>query len=128
MTSPRPHGHPLPMIDLTDDECRAMISEGGVPEPIRGRSSRVAVVLTQSWCPDWRVMRNYLSRLDEPGLTVFAVEYDQRPIFRELMAFKETVFGNHEIPYVRHYRDGRLVGESNLVFTSRGFLGKFRDG
>ena len=102
-----------------------MMSEGDVPDSVRSVTERVAVVLTQSWCPDWLAMRRYLETLDEPELTVFYLEYDRSPLFHELMAFKETVFGNDLIPYVRYYRAGTLVAESNRVFMKRRFLKKF---
>jgi len=113
------------MQELSQDACEQTIAESEVPASIRGSSERVAVVLTQSWCPDWSVMRRYLNSLDEPGVTVYYVEYDRRPFYREMMAFKETVFGSYEIPYVRYYRGGELVSESNLVFLRRKFLKKF---
>lgn len=113
------------MRDLTDDECRSIMNEGEVPEPIRSAAPRVAVVFTQSWCPDWLLMRGYLSRLSESDVDVLVVEYDRRPFFREMMAFKEGTFANFEIPYVRYYRGGEFVGESNLVFTKRRFLKRF---
>ena len=113
------------MIDLTDDECLMMMEEREVPESVRSRAPRVAVVLTQSWCPDWALMRGYLRKLEEPGLLVLSVEYDRRPFFRDFMRFKEEVFANSQVPYVRYYRDGRLVATSNLVFSREAFLAEF---
>jgi hypothetical protein len=31
------------------------------------------------------------------------------------MSFKEDVLGNQQVPYVRFYRDGKLVRQSNWV-------------
>ena len=112
------------MQELSADTCRRMIDEGEVPESIRTASEKVAVVLTQSWCPDWFVMRRYLDALDEPGLTVYAIVYDRLENFTDVMAFKETIFSNDLIPYVRYYRDGRLVAESNVVYLKKKFLKK----
>jgi hypothetical protein len=110
------------MQELSQEACRAMIDGGEVPESVRTSGERVAVILTQSWCPQWSAMRRYLDSLDEAGLAVYFVEYDKLPLFAELMAFKETVFANALIPYVRYYRDGRLVSESNAVYQKRRFL------
>lgn len=101
------------------------MSEGEVPESVRATAPRVAVVFTQSWCPDWLLMRGYLSRLRESDVEVLVVEYDRRPFFHEMMAFKEGTYRNYEIPYVRYYANGEHVAESNLVFTKRGFLRRF---
>ena len=113
------------MQELSQEACLTTIAEHEVPQSARMASERVAVVFTQSWCPDWSVMRRYLDGLDEPGLTVFFVEYDRQPFFQEMMAVKETAFENYQIPYVRYYRDGALVSESNLVFMKRKFLKRF---
>ena len=69
-------------------------------------------------------MRRYLDGLDEPGITVYAVVYDRLENFTDVMVFKETVFGNDLIPYVRYYRDGRLVAETNAVYLRKKFLKK----
>lgn len=114
------------MQKLSEDQCRRTIAEGEIPEEVRRADERVAVVLTQSWCPDWLLMRSYLSGLEESGVSVFFVEYDRESFFHELMAFKENVFRSMEVPYVRYYRDGALVAESNLVFSRRGFLKRFK--
>ena len=113
------------MKALTDDQCREIISEREVPDEIRNSASRVAVVFTQSWCGDWRTMRRYLPRLSADEAAVYYVEYDRRPFFDEMREFKETVFGNALLPYVRYYRGGEFVNESNLVFFRRGFLKRF---
>ena len=113
------------MQKLSEDQCRRTIAEGEIPEEVRTAAERVAVVLTQSWCPDWLLMQSYLSELDEADLDVFYVEYDKESFFRELMAFKERVFKSAEVPYVRYYRNGSLVAESNLVFRKKGFLKRF---
>ena len=113
------------MQQLSHDACLRTIAERDVPESIRAADERVAVVFTQSWCPDWYVMRRYLDGPDEPGLTVFYVEYDRQPFFHDMLELKENVFANAEIPYVRYYRGGALVAESNLVFLKKKFLRKF---
>jgi hypothetical protein len=102
--------------------CLDAMRDGEFGAGIRGAAPAVAVVLTQSWCPQWTWMRSYLEKLgDEPGREVFWVEYDVEEFSEPFMAFKEDVFRNREIPYVRYYRDGRLVRESNFM-DERGFL------
>jgi len=113
------------MQELSQEACLTTIAEHEVPESIRSASERVAVIFTQSWCSEWAMMRRYLETMDEPGVTVFYVEYDRKPFFHEMMAMKETVWGNYPVPYVRYYRDGALVAESNLVFMRKGFLKRF---
>jgi hypothetical protein len=108
------------MRKLSEQECRACMDSGEFPAGIVRAADSVAVVLTQSWCPQWRRMRSYLeSAVEGAGLEVFWVEYDLEGFFEPFMAFKEEVFGNREVPYVRYYRGGELAAQSNYVERDR---------
>jgi hypothetical protein len=37
------------------------------------------------------------------------------PDFERIMRFKEDVLGNDQVPYLRFYRDGKLVRQSNWL-------------
>ena len=113
------------MQNLMREQCLRTIADGEVPESVRLANERVAVVFTQSWCGDWKFMRRYLQRLSVQALSVFFVEYDREPFFDEMKSFKENVFKNAKLPYVRYYRNGNFVGDSNLIFLRRRFLKKF---
>lgn len=111
---------------LTETECRDAIASGDFAESLRTAAPAVAVVLTQSWCPQWRFMQGYLAEAETHAgdrAAVFYVEYDREPFYRDFMAFKEDVFGNREIPYVRYYRGGALHAESNYI-SKQGFLSR----
>ena len=75
----------------------------------------VAVVLTQSWCPQWQIMNMYLKEMVDVDLDIWVFLYDQSSIFTQFMTFKETVFKNDQIPYIRYYHNGILINESNLA-------------
>jgi hypothetical protein len=119
--------YPDPMIvKLTESDCRSAISLGDFGEAVRTAASSVAVVLTQSWCPQWRFMHSYLDdAAAEAGdrARIYYVEYDRETFYADFMAFKEDVFQNREIPYVRYYRNGSLHAESNYI-SKQGFLAK----
>jgi hypothetical protein len=85
--------------------------------------SRAALILTQSWCPQWQAMKAYLREAENrlPGLTILYIEYDLVPWFEEFMAFKEETFDNREIPYVRYYNEGKCTSWSNYT-SLEGFL------
>ena len=107
---------------LSAEDCLGAARAGEFAPALLGAAPRVALVLTQSWCPQWTWMRRYLEELPEdPERAVYYVEYDLEPFHEAFMAFKEEVLGNAEIPYVRYYRDGRLVRESNFIDRA-GFL------
>jgi hypothetical protein len=110
------------MRKLSKEECLAAIGEGEFGAGVIGAARSVAVVLTQSWCPQWTWMRSYLAALPpETEKGIFWVEYDLEDFFDPLMRFKERVFGNDQVPYVRYYRDGKLAAESNFI-DKGGFL------
>lgn len=113
------------MIKLSKDHCLSAIASGEFGKDILGTARRVAVVLTQGWCPQWIHLRRKLESLsgaDAPA--VFWVEYDAEPFFEEFMTWKEDVLGNREVPYIRYYLDGSLVAESNYTDLP-GFLARF---
>jgi hypothetical protein len=107
------------MRKLTEQECRNAIEKGGV-EPFQGTG---ALILTQSWCPQWKAMKSYLPEVEKAGddVTILYVEYDIETFFTEFMEFKENTYQNREIPYVRYFREGVFSGESNYV-SLQGFL------
>jgi hypothetical protein len=87
-------------------------------------SARVAIVLTQSWCPQWVMMRMWLEQAEKAAdATIFFVEYDKEDYFEDFMAFKEDVLGNRSVPYVRYYRNGTFTGDGNFIGRD-GFIAK----
>ncbi len=106
---------------LPEDQAISCIENGEFSKEIITSNKHVAIVLTQSWCPDWPEMREAIEQLEEPDIDVWVLTYDLISIFEEFLEFKEDVFGNGHVPYVRYYRDGRLTGASNYVII-RDFL------
>jgi hypothetical protein len=110
------------MRKLTKDECLAAIRDGDFGGGLAGAAPAVAIVLTQSWCPQWAWMRSYLSAIPQDGsMEILWVEYDREDFFEDFMRFKESSFGNDQVPYVRYYRGGALAAESNFI-DKGGFL------
>jgi len=101
---------------LTDEHARYLMAHGELPDEVRTSSSLVAVVLTQTWCPQWGFMSSYLdSMADRTDLSIWEYLYDRSPLFAEFMDYKERILGNDQIPYVRYYVDGILVKTTNFV-------------
>lgn len=115
---------------LTEEQARAAMGEGEFDETVTTASPNVAVVLTQSWCPQWIFMKSYLHKLkksdieENENLTVFILEYNRVPWFEEFLRLKERIFQNELVPYVRYYRHGKLFETSNYV-SKPGFLAVF---
>jgi hypothetical protein len=116
--------------ELTAEQAGRIMKAGDIPPEMSGISGRVAVVLTQSWCPQWQAMDGYLGRMQEAqspetaDLTVFYLRYDLLPFSEEFTVFKEKRYANDQIPFVLYYRGGELKETSNYVSES-GFLGLF---
>jgi len=113
---------------LSTGQCAQAMAGSEFGEDVRKAAGRVAVILTQSWCPQWPMMRLWLgAALAEADAKAFYVEYDNEPFFEQFMVWKEDVLGNRSVPYVRYYRDGVLVAESN--YLSKGaFVASFSRG
>lgn len=114
----------LRILDLPDDAARECIRNGDFPASVLGEGN-TAVVMTQNWCPDWFFMKSWLKRMEKSGkptdvdIDVYVLVYNGKPFFSEFMDHKEKKFGNFQIPYVRYYRSGLYVGESNQVRPGR---------
>lgn len=122
----------LKRAHLSEEQARVAMENGEFGEDVRTADENVAVVLTQGWCPQWASMNVWIGFMKRRGnprdfdLTVLEFVYDKVDFFAEFMSFKENHWGNYQIPYVRYYRNGELVGESNYT-TSKDFFGRFRE-
>jgi hypothetical protein len=99
---------------LTKDQLDTLLNEGEFPESVRLAAPRVVVIMTQDWCGQWADMAAYLPDFTDQA-AIFVAEYNRLPDFERIMSFKEDVFKNRQVPYVRFYRDGKLVRHSNWL-------------
>jgi hypothetical protein len=99
---------------LSDAVIAQTIDEGEFPEEIRNAAEKVVVILTQDWCPDWHAMDAFLPQFAD-RVALFVLPYNQHRRFQEIMEFKEEVFANREIPYLRYYHQGRFIVATNQL-------------
>lgn len=99
---------------LTEEELAATLATGEFPESVRRAAERVVVLMTQDWCPQWHDMARWLGDFADRA-AIFVLVYNTRPDFETIRSFKEEVFGNFEIPYLRTYKDGALIAETNWL-------------
>jgi len=113
---------------LTEAECRAAMETGDFDAALVSGPA-AAIILTQSWCPQWAAMKAYLSKVDTAlsGLTLYYVEYDVEPWknlkYEAFMGFKENTYSNWDIPYVRYYQNGVFTRDSNYI-SMDGFISR----
>ncbi len=107
---------------ITKEQAMAAAENGEFGDDIIRSADRVAVILTQSWCSQWNAMKKFVA--DFSGAEIFCLEYDLTDYFDIFLEFKENTLGNDQVPYIRYYRGGVLVAESNAV-SEAVFRGKF---
>ena len=105
---------------LNEAECRYAVENGDFDsELVSGPAA--AVILTQSWCPQWKAVQAYLPAVEAAlgDVRIYYVEYDieewESLENEAFMAFKENVFNNREIPYIRYYKDGVYSRDGNFI-------------
>lgn len=110
-------------LSLSHDQAINAVENGGFSDDITASDDAVVLVLTQSWCPQWAFMnRSIIGLGDGPedlSLTIYVYEYDRSPHFNRFMTFKESVYRNWQVPYVRLYRKGQFVSENNAMPAGR---------
>ncbi len=117
---------------LPDEYARYAIAHHEFPSELLGSAKAVAVISTQSWCPDWKAVDRSLKALvkdqkpEDFDLSIYTVIYDREKYFSEYRTMKERIWGNSFVPYIRYYVDGELVADTNQL-ASEGFLEVFRE-
>jgi hypothetical protein len=104
---------------INEQQASDCMDSGEFASEIISSNKHVAVVLTQSWCPQWMAMEEMIEDIDDLNIDVWSFIYDKSRIFDQFLDFKENMLGNDEIPYIRYYRDGELVDQTNAVDIER---------
>ncbi|MHB8061018.1 MAG: hypothetical protein ACYDG2_00065 [Ruminiclostridium sp.] len=96
------------------------IAKGEFEREVVCSKSRVVIVLTQDWCPQWENMKSWIYGLNiDQKVDVYELEYNKVDYFDDFMSFKEEQWGNENIPYLRFYKDGVLIEETNFIDEER---------
>ena len=99
----------------------AAIEKKEFGDDIISSAGKVAVIMTQDWCPQWHSMDRYIGKLSTENLDVdiYEIVYNKENYYKDFMKFKEIVFKNFSIPYVRYYLNGVFTGESNYMSKNK---------
>lgn len=98
------------------EQAVTAISNGEFASDLLNSSDRVIVILTQDWCPQWHDMKSWIYRLNvDEDIDIYELEYNRTDYFDEFRNFKESVWNNYNVPYLRFYRNGVLYKESNYI-------------
>ena len=101
---------------LTEEKVRNAIANGEFDTDVISSADTVVVVMTQDWCPQWHDVRSWIygAGTSKP-LDIYEIVYNKEPYFEEFMRFKETVWNSFYVPYLRFYKKGKLVKETNHI-------------
>lgn len=103
-------------INLTKDQVFNAIEKGEFEKDIVLSKYLVVVVMTQDWCPQWINMKNWIYDLEtNKDVDVYELIYNKTGYFYKFMNFKENVWGNSDIPYLRFYKNGKLAKQTNYI-------------
>lgn len=113
----------IKQITLSDQDAQKAIDTGDFSGEITAVSPAVILILTQSWCPQWKSMSQSLAGLEDspetPDTTIFVFEYDRSDLFDDFRVFKESTYHNWEVPYVRMYKHGQFIADGNAMPAGR---------
>ncbi|MEI0602686.1 hypothetical protein R4K55_00565 [Brachyspira alvinipulli] len=102
--------------DIDEKEMQYIIDNNEVSDNIKKASENVLAIFTQDWCGDWKGLERELKANEEKSpidITIFICMYNQSPLYEPFMNFKETVWNNGLIPYLRYYKNGSFVKDTN---------------
>ena len=112
------------MKEISDSQAAYIIENKEIPEEILNSSEKVAVILTQDWCPQWTFMERWLDNTEKQGIKTYYISYNKKSYFYDFMSVKESTFANALVPYVRYYKNGEFIDDSNFV-SEELFLSNF---
>lgn len=101
---------------LSREQVLYAINHKEFPDEVIKSCNKVVVIMTQDWCPQWKDLQRWVYNIDTAEeVNIYDIIYNKTDYFDEFRNFKENVWGNHLIPYLRYYKDGKLIDESNYV-------------
>ena len=75
---------------ISDDQAMEAINAGDFGAEIIASKASVAVILTQSWCPQWQGMRSAIEEIDDPDIDVWLFIYDRSMLFDFFLEFSDN--------------------------------------
>ncbi|HEX2926675.1 MAG TPA: hypothetical protein VHP38_10555 [Ruminiclostridium sp.] len=95
------------------------IQNGEFESSIISSKDRVVIVLTQDWCPQWQNMKSWIYESTDADIDIYELEYNKEDYSDEFRSFKEEKLGNEYVPYLRFYKNGVLIEETNFISKDR---------
>ena len=106
----------LTFKNIDDKEMQNIIDSKEVSDNIKNASENVLAIFTQDWCGDWKGLERELKANEENSpvdITIFICLYNESPLYESFMNFKENTWKNELIPYLRYYKKGEFIKDTN---------------
>lgn len=101
---------------ITEEQARHAIKTEEFDNSVIASKNKVVVILTQSWCSQWRSMERWVYDIPtDEDIDVYELEYNKTDYFDEFRSFKENIWGNFNVPYLRFYEAGVCVEQTNYI-------------
>ena len=101
---------------LQNDDALYVVEHEEFDSRIISSKSKVVVIMTQDWCPQWRDMNTWIYNIQsEQEIDIYELIYNKIDSFDKFRGIKENKWQNHNIPYLRYYKDGKLIKETNYI-------------
>lgn len=102
------------IYELSDEDLLNTIENKEFDRKITTSKSTVLIILTQSWCPQWLALKSYLNKIDL-DIDIYYSLYNKSNYFDKFRTFKENIFKNDQVPYLRFYLNGVFKKDSNYI-------------
>lgn len=104
---------------INEEQAKYAIENSEFPKEVINSKKSVVVIMTQDWCPQWVNMKSWVYSVEtSEDIDIYELEYNREIYFNAFMDFKESVWKNFDVPYLRYYKNGELVHTSNYVNMS----------
>ncbi|ACL77727.1 hypothetical protein [Ruminiclostridium cellulolyticum] len=108
-------------VTIQKEQALNAVKNGEFDKSVIASKEIVLIVLTQDWCPQWQAMKTWLydSADVDVDIDIYELEYNTTDYFEEFKTFKEEQFGNPNVPYLRFYKNGTLIEQTNYISKDR---------
>jgi len=101
---------------INTEQAMYAIENGEFDKEITASKSKVIVAMTQNWCPQWKDLKSWVYDIEtDEDIDIYELEYNKVDYFDAFMNFKENQWKNHQVPYLRFYKEGALIKETNYI-------------
>ena len=101
---------------MSEEQVIGALNGGEFSGEVTSSAEISVVVMTQDWCPQWIALKSWIYDIAaDADVNVYEIVYNTEDYSDKFMKFKEDVWKNSQIPYLRFYSSGKLFKETNYV-------------